>query len=187
MSLFKFRIWWSEDDTTFRDIEILSASTYFDFHEIIKKEFQLPADMQACIYLSDDLHKRGRALSSAVEKNLRDAPALSMKRTPLGALISDPHQKFIYTCEHPKGWIFFAELISLLPEPAHPEIYPRCTKTEGLSPSQVGVIPSKKDSVMELEERYDLNGQEEGYGDEGEEEQSEEGTEEESGFFSEEE
>jgi hypothetical protein len=33
----------------------------------------------------------------------------------------------------------------------------------------LGIIPIVKDSVMEIEERYDLNSDEEGYGDEGEE------------------
>lgn len=170
MSLIKFKVSWSEDDSTFRDIEILSGQSYFDLHTIIKKELQLPADMEASFYVSDDVWKRGRQISSTVEKNLRDAVALSMKKTPIGALIVDPHQKFVYECEHVKGWIFYLDLITLLPEPIKTEIYPRLVKSEGISPSQLGIVPLVKDAVMEVEERYDLNSDEEGYGDEGEDE-----------------
>jgi len=170
MSLIKFRVSWSEDDSTFRDIEILSGQMYYDLHMIIKKELLMPADMEASFYVSDDAWKQGRQISSVVEKNLRDAVALSMKKTPIGALIVDPHQKFLYECDHPKAWVFYLELITLLPEPASIEMYPRCIKTEGISPTQLGIVPLVKDSVMEVEERYDLGSDEEGFGDEGEDE-----------------
>ncbi len=172
MSLIKFRVCWSDDDTTLRDIEILSGQTYYDLHTIIKKELLMPADMEASFFVSNDFIRKGKEISSTVEKNLRDAVALSMKKTPIGALIVDPHQKFIYECDHIKGWIFNIELITLLPEPIDTDPYPRCIKTEGISPTQLGIIPLVKDSVMEIEERYDLNANEEGFGDEGEEESS---------------
>ena len=178
MSLIKFRVSWSEDDSILRDIEILSGQTYYDLHTLIKKELLMPADMEASFYVSHDLVKKGRQISSTVEKNLRDAVALSMKKTPIGALIVDPHQKFLYECEHPKAWLFYLDLITLLPEPSKTDMFPRCTKSEGVSPSQLGIIPLEKDSVMEIEERYDLNSDREGYGDEGEETDTSEDTEE---------
>jgi len=172
MSLIKFRVSWSEDDSTFRDMEILSGQTYYDLHLIIKKELLMPADMEASFYVSNDLWRKGRQISSIVEKNLRDAVALSMKRTAIGALIVDPHQKFVYECDHVKGWIFYIDMITLLPEPIQTDVFPRCIKSEGISPTQLGIVPTEKDSVMEIEERYDLNSDEEGYGDEGEEDAS---------------
>lgn len=174
MSLLKLRCCWSEDDTTFRDIEILSGQLYEALHTILKKEWGLPADMQASFFVSDDLWRRGKEISSTVEKNIRDAEALSMKKTPIGALIVDPHQKFLYVCDHPKAFVFYIELLTLLQEPVNTDIFPRCTKVEGLSPALIGVIPTTKDSVLEVEERYDLNSDEEGFGDEGEGESSEE-------------
>ena len=169
MSLIKFRVSWSEDDSTYRDIEILSGQSYDEFHQIIKKEWLMPSDMQASFYVSNDVWKKGQQISSIVEKNLRDAVALSTKRTPIAALIVDPHQKFLYECDHVKEWILHIDMITLLPEPAQVDLFPRCIKAEGISPTQLGIIPIVKDSVMEIEERYDLNSDEEGYGDEGEE------------------
>jgi hypothetical protein len=168
MSIIKFRVSWNQDDSTFRDIEILSGQTFDDLHQCIKRELLMPADMESIIYVSDENWNKGRQISSRVEKNLRDAIALSMKKTPIGALIVDPHQKFIYECEHPKAWLFYIDLITLMEETAVTHVYPRCIKGEGVSPSQFGILPIKKDSVVEIEERYDLANDEEGFGDEGE-------------------
>ncbi|HNF71041.1 MAG TPA: hypothetical protein PLP34_01440 [Chitinophagaceae bacterium] len=173
MSLIRLKASWKEDDGIFRDLEILSGQTYFDLHLCLKKEFQLPADMEASFFTCDHHWKREREISSTVEKNIRDAAALSMKKTPVGALISDPHQKLLYVCVHPKAWIFEMELITMEHEPMRIDLYPRCVRGEGISPALLGVIPTQKDSVVEIEERYDLNSNEDGYGEDGEESQSE--------------
>jgi hypothetical protein len=169
MSLIKFRISWEEDDASFRDMEILSAQSFYELHEGIKKHFQLPAEMEASIYVSDDRWIRGREISSTVEKNLRDAPALSMKKTAVGALMLNPDQKFVYQCVHAKSWVFLLDTLTLLPDPSILREYPICVKSEGISPSQLGLIPTEKDSVVEIEERYDLASRD-GFGDEGDDE-----------------
>ncbi len=178
MSLIKFRTSWRDDDTIYRDIEILSGSTYFELHTTIKQAWQFPADMEASMYVSNNQWKKERQIDSTVEKNLRDAAALSMKKTPIGALVVDPHQKFLYECVHPKAWVLLIELLTLDEEPMRIDLYPRCSRTEGISPTQLGVVPTQKDSVMEIEERYDLHKDEEGFGDEGEEGESDSDTEE---------
>jgi len=169
MSLIKFRISWEEDDASFRDMEILSAQSVYELHEGIKKHFQLPADMEASIYVSDDRWIRGREISSTVEKNLRDAPALSMKKTAVGALMLNPDQKFVYQCVHAKAWVFLLDTLTLLPDPGVLREYPICVKSEGISPSQLVLIQTEKDRVVEIEERYDLASRD-GFGDEGEDE-----------------
>lgn len=172
MSLLKFKVYWDEDSDIFRDIEILSAQTFYEFHQCIKKNFQLPETMEASFYLSDERYSKGKEISSIVEKNLRDAPALSMKKTPLGALMNDPHQKFVYVCSHDKNWHFFLDVITFKED--HPDVYlfPRCVRSEGLSPAQFGLGLNTKAGVMEVEEKYDLASRD-GFGDEGEEEATE--------------
>lgn len=140
----------------------------------------MPADMEAVMYVSDDRWNRGKAISSLVEKNLRDAPALSMKKTPIGALINDPHQKFVYVCGHAKGWVFLVEVTSLSPIPTLQRDYPICVLSEGISPSQFGIMKAEKDAVMDVLELYDLDNKE-GFGDEGEEDDTLDAGEEETG------
>lgn len=168
MSLLRFKVSWEEDDTVLRTIEMLSTQTFFDLHTCLRTALQLPGDMEAMIYAANDRWDRGMAISSTVEKNLRDAPALSMKKTPVAALVNDPHQKFVYVCQHPKGWVFLIELLTLAPVPTMQRDYPVCIHTEGISPSQFGNTKTGKDAVMEIMEKYDLESRE-GFGDEGEE------------------
>lgn len=169
MSLIKFNISWEEDNATFRDIEVLTAQSFYDLHVCIKQAFQFPENMEASFFMTDDRWQKEREISSVVEKNLRDAPALSMKKTPIGALMQDPHQKFVYVCNHPKAWVLLLEVISLLEDGKPTIVYPRITKNEGLSPSQIGLHHKEKDVVVETLELYDLQDRD-GFGDEGEDE-----------------
>ena len=153
MSLLKFLIYWEEDSAICRQVEILSNQTFFDLHVCIKTAFQLPETMEASLYVSNNHWLLEKEISSIVEKNLRDAPALSMKRTPIGALINDPHQRFVYVSNHLKKWTFHLEIITLFSMPEETDMYPRCVMSEGLSPSQIGVQALEKDSVLEIEER----------------------------------
>ncbi len=171
MSLIKFKVSWEEDDATFRNIEIVSSQSFYDFHNCIKFSLQFPEKMEAFFYMIDGRKKVEKTLSSVVEKNLRDAPALSMKKTPVGALITDPEQKFIYECVHPKAWTFLVEIISISPFNSSLINYPKCIKSEGISPVNFGITSSEKDSVVEIVEKYDLDNAE-GFGDEGEDESS---------------
>lgn len=168
MSLLKFKVSWEEDDATYRNIEIVSGQSFYEFHTCIKFSLQFPEKMEGMFYLIDEKKVRGKAISSEVEKNLRDAPALSMKKTPVGALITDPDQKFIYECVHPKAWTFLVEIISISPFNSNLINYPKCIKSEGISPVNFGISPTEKDGIVEIIEKYDLNG-DEGFGEEGEE------------------
>ncbi|QLH47065.1 MAG: hypothetical protein HWD58_16425 [Bacteroidota bacterium] len=123
--------------------------------------------MEASIFTSDDRWVRGRELSSTIEK-LAGCPGAQHEKTPVGALMLNPDQRFIYQSMHAKNWVFLIETLALLPEPVVLREYPLLVKSEGIAPSLLGVIPTEKDSVMEIEERYDL-GSRDGFGDEGEE------------------
>lgn len=171
MSVIKFRISWEEDTAVQRDFEITSSHTFYELHTFIKQIFEIPLITESLIYVCNETWKHEVELSSVVEKNLRDAPSLSMKRTSIGALIKAPHQKFKYISLHEKRWAFILEIITLLPDVATKKTYPNCTRTEGISPSQIGINLTKKDSIMEIEEKYDLNSRD-GYGDEGDDETS---------------
>lgn len=164
MSLLKFKVSWEEDDSTYRNIELNSSQSFYDFHTCIKQSFEFPATIEAFFYISDSKRNKGKAISSIVEKNLRDAPSLSMKKTPVGALVNDPEQSFIYECVHPKKWSFYIEIITIKAGDGDIKKYPYCTKSEGISPAQLG-NPNEKDSVMDLLGSFKLPKEEEIYED----------------------
>lgn len=157
MPLLKFNLRWDDDINVERDIEILHSQTFHDFHEIIKKSFVFPPAMEAILYASDDTWRKGKAVSSMVEKNLRGAEALSMKKTPIGALLAEQNQKFVYKCEHKKMWGLHIELIRMLPDPIDVAGLPRCIREEGVSPATFGTQGKEKDAVAEIEEKFDLD------------------------------
>jgi hypothetical protein len=157
MPLLKFNLRWDDDINVERDIEILHSQTFHDFHEIIKKSFVFPPTMDAVLYTSDETWRMNQAVSSLVEKNIRGAEALAMKKTPIGALLSEQNQKFVYKTEHKKKWGLQIELISMSADPAEISGLPRCIREEGVSPATFGTQDKEKDGVAEIEEKFDLD------------------------------
>ena len=174
MPLFRFRVAWEEDDLVYRDVEITSGQTFKDLHDVILKAYEFDGKHSANFFESNDRWQRvGRTFSSEVMSNKKDAPALSMVKTPVNALISVPDQKFIYEYDPAKKWTFLIELIGLEKDENAKHSYPRVARKEGIAPSQYGAKGAKGEAIalMELVEAYDLGAEEmaEGFGSEGEE------------------
>ena len=169
MTILRFRVFWEEDDQTYRDIEIQGSQTFMDFHSVILKAFEFDGKHPASFYESNDKWAYGRELSSVVLVNKKDAPALSMMKTPVSALVSNPDQKFIYVYDPVKKWTFMAELIGVSKEEVYRRVYPFVLRKEGIAPAQYGIKGVNPDKIMEIEEKYDLGAEEmaEGFGNEG--------------------
>jgi hypothetical protein len=170
MTILRFRVFWEDDDQTYRDIEIQGSQTFMDFHKGIVKAFEFDGKHAASFYESDEKWHYGRELNSEVLVNKKDAPALSMIKTPVSALISMPDQKFVYVYDPAKKWTFMVELIGVSKEETYRRVYPFVLRKEGIAPAQYGIKGVAVDKIMEIEEKYDLGAEEmaEGFGDEGE-------------------
>jgi hypothetical protein len=171
MALLRFRVYWEEDDQVYRDIEIQAGQSFFELHQAIVKAYEFDGKHAASFFESNDRWQRGREISSEVLANKKDAPALSMMKTPVSALVTTPDQKFVYEYDPAKNWLFHAELIGVSREENPRVSYPHCVRKEGLGPAQYGVKGVAPDKLMEIEEKYDLGADEmaEGFGSEGEE------------------
>jgi hypothetical protein len=176
MPLLRFRVYWEDDDQIYRDIEIRSNQTFLDFHKAIIQAYEFDGKHSASFFESNDRWQRGRELDSEVLVNKKDAPALSMVRTPVSALVAKPDQKFIYVYDPVKHWTFLVELIGVTKDEDIKKTYPYVVRKEGIGPAQYGVKGVSPDKLMEVEEKYDLGADEmaEGFGSEGEEGSSEE-------------
>jgi hypothetical protein len=170
MTVLRFRVYWEDDDQTYRDIELLGSHTFMDFHKAIMHAFEFDGKHPASFYESDDKWKYGREISSEVLVNKKDAPALSMVKTPVTALLALPDQKFMYVYDPKKKWTFMVELIGVSKEETYKRVYPFLLRKEGIAPAQYGIKGVNPDKIMEIEEKYDLGAEEmaEGFGDEGE-------------------
>lgn len=179
MPLLKFRVYWEEDDLIYRDIEIVSSQTFFDLHTAIIKAYDFDGKHAALFFESNDKWERFRIFSSEVTANKKDAPALSMSKTPVSALVAVPDQKFIYEYDPAKKWTFLVELIGISNDINERKTYPLCSRKEGMAPSQYK-IGGGTGLLMEVEEKYDLGADEmaEGFGSEGNEDEGSEEAEE---------
>jgi hypothetical protein len=176
MAILKFRIYWEDDDSIYRDVLIRHTQTFLDLHLAILKCFEFDKKHQATFFKSNDNWKRGREISlEKYDKEYKVEPLL-MDVSVIGSEIQNPNQKFIYVYDFHKLWTFLVELININKSESPKIIYPFCGRSEGIAPSQYGTKGLIKEKENEVGEEYDLNSSalSEGYGVEGEEEESDE-------------
>lgn len=169
MAILKFRIYFEEDDSVYRDVAVRHTQSFVELHNIILKAYEFDNKHAATFFRSNDHWQRGREISLAhYDKPYKVAPLL-MAETTIGSEIRDPNQKFIYVYDFNKNWSFLVELINVSKEENPKLSYPSVIKSEGIAPSQYGTKGLVGDKLAEMEEKYDLSAGAEGFGEEGDE------------------
>ena len=189
MAILKFRIYWEEDDSVYRDIAIKHTQTFFELHNAILKCFEFDSKHKATFFRSNDKWQRGKEITLEKYEKKYLAEPLIMADTKIGSEIRDPNQKFIYHYDFNKNWTFLVELINVNKDETSKNDFPHCVRNEGVGPSQYGTKGLINEKLSEVEEKYDLNAEAmiSGYGEEGEEVESSEDAEEETQGIGEEE
>lgn len=168
MAILKFRIYYEEDESIYRDVAIRHTQTFKELHESILKGYEFDSKHKATFFRSNDHWQRGREISlEKYDKEYRVAPLL-MQDTLIGSEIKDPNQKFIYLYDFNKNWTFLVELINVSKE-ENPRIsYPSTVRTEGIAPSQYGTKGLLGEKFADVEEKYDLSQVGDGFGEKSE-------------------
>lgn len=169
MAILKFRAYYEEDDSVYRDIAIRHTQTFADLHAAILKSFEFDSKHQATFFRSNDNWQRGREISMDKYDKEYKAEPLLMSETAIGSEIHDPSQKFIFVYDFNRNWTFLVELINVSKEENSKLDYPVTIRTSGIAPSQYGTKSILGDRFVDMEEKYDLGADEEGFGEEGEE------------------
>jgi hypothetical protein len=173
MAILKFRVYFEEDDSIYRDIAIRHKQFFLDLHQAILKAYEFDSKHAATFYRSNDNWQRGKEISLEKYDKSYVVEPLLMESTTIGSEIFDPNQKFIYQYDFNRNWTFLVELINVSKE-ENPKIeYPAVVRTEGIAPSQYGTKGLVGDKLAEMEEKYDLQTGAEGFGTEGEGEDEE--------------
>ena len=174
MAILRFRIYWEDDESTYRDVAIKHTQTFSDLHLAILKSFEFDSKHKATFYRSNDNWQRGREISLEKYDKEYKAEPLIMSEISIGSEIRDPNQKFIYEYDFNKNWHFMVELITVDKEENAKMNYPACVRTEGIAPSQYGTKGLVDSRLAEMEEKYDLQPEamKDGFGEEGEESDS---------------
>lgn len=156
MAILKFRIYFEEDESVYRDIVIRHTQSFFDLHEVILKAYEFDNKHKATFYRSNDHWQRGREISLEKYDQEYKAPPLIMSETTIGSEIRNPNQRFTYLYDFNKNWNFLLELINVSKE-ENPKIsYPSMARTEGIAPSQYGTKGLLGEKFADIEEKYDL-------------------------------
>jgi hypothetical protein len=172
MAILKFRVYFEEDDSIYRDIAIRHKQYFLDLHQAILKAYEFDSKHAATFYRSNDNWQRGKEISLEKYDKSYVVEPLLMESTTIGTEIFDPNQKFIYQYDFNRNWTFLVELINVSKE-ENPKIeYPAVVRTEGIAPSQYGTKGLVGDKLAEMEEKYYLQAGTEGFGTEGEGEES---------------
>src|SRR6478672_5373376 len=167
MAILKFRVYFEEDDSVYRDIAIRHKQSFLNLHEAILKAFEFDAKHQATFYRSNDQWQRGREITLAKYDKHYKAEPLVMAETNIGSEIRDTNQKFIYQYDFLKNWTFLVELINVSKEENIRISYPSVSRVEGIGPQQYGTRSLLGDKFADIEEKYDLSKGAEGFGEEG--------------------
>ena len=181
MAILKFRVYWEDDDSIYRDVVIKHTQSFLELHETILKCFEFDNKHHATFYRSNDNWQRGKEITLEKYDKVYKAEPLIMSESSVGSEIHDPNQKFIYLYDFHKNWTFKLELINVNKEESHKLTYPSCIRSEGMVPSQYGTKGLVNEKLAEIEEKYDLNSVilADGYGEEGVEAEETDGEEEE--------
>ncbi len=156
MAVLKFRVYFAEDDSVYRDVVIRHTQTFHDLHSALLKSFDFDNKHTATFYRSNDHWERGREISLEKYDKEYKAPPLMMMETPIGTEMKDPNQKFVYVYDFEKNWTFHVELINVNKEENPKMMYPSTTRKEGIGPQQYGTKSLLGDRFVDVEEKYDL-------------------------------
>ena len=167
MAVLKFRAYFEEDDSIYRDVAVKHTQSFQDLHQVILKSYEFDSKHQATFYRSNDHWQRGREITLEKYPKAYQKDPLLMSETPIGSEIKDPNQKFIYVYDFTRNWTFLVELINVSKEENTKLEYPAVIKAEGIAPSQYGTKGLTGDKLAEMEEKYDLKTGAEGFSTEG--------------------
>lgn len=172
MAILKFRVYFEQDDSIYRDVVIRHTQNFLQLHHAILKAYEFDNKHQATFYRSNDHWQRGKEITLAKYDKKYKVEPLLMDAATVGSQIIDPNQKFVYEYDFAKNWVFLLELINVSKEENPRLEYPATVRTEGIAPSQYGTKGLVSDKLAEMEEKYDLVTGAEGFGEEGEGEES---------------
>ena len=156
MAILRFRIYWEDDDSVYRDIAIRHTQNFSDLHSCILKSYEFDSKHKATFYRSNDNWQRGREISLEKYDKRYQVEPLIMAETVISSEIKNPNQKFVYEYDFNKIWHFLVELITVDKEENKKLTYPVCVRTEGIAPSQYGTKGLVDSRLAEMEEKYDL-------------------------------
>jgi len=137
--VYRFKIWFENQEDIIRWIDAKPSTTFFDFHNAIQDAIGFDKKELASFYVSDAKWKRLFEIMledmSDIEGSEDEIPVILMQNAKLREYVNDPHQRFIYVSDYLANWTLNIELLSIAD--SDPKLtYPNLFKSEGKAPRQ---------------------------------------------------
>lgn len=174
--IYRFKVWFEEEEDINRVIDITPSATFLEFHNVVLDSIGFKKDMPSSFFCSDDNWRKGKEIS------FNENGKLKMSDAKLKDFVNDPHQKFIYITDFNEQWTLNIELQSIQND-VKGISYPFVFRSVGKAPKQnEGVGRFKIVDETEFDEianklvskhapMVDEDFDEEGFGQEGEDEE----------------
>jgi len=153
MLVYRFKVTVEEHEDFLREICILPAQKFIDFHSIIMEAAELLPCERASFFMTDKRYKRTTEISlQPAEKKIRKYdPELDemvsisvrsklMKDSRIKDFIEDPHQRMIYDYSGKENFTFHIELLKIM-QSDQEGLYPKCIRW-------VGELPKKPETLI---------------------------------------
>ncbi len=102
MAVYRFKVYFEDDENIIREIEIKSTQTFEDFHKTIQSSIGFDGAHPTSFFVATDTWRKGKEIILLHKSHSAGIKGTWMHETKLAAYIEDPHQKFIYEFD-PEG------------------------------------------------------------------------------------
>lgn len=128
--IYRFKVWFEEDEDINRVIDIQPTATFLDLHNIVLDSIGFNKKEASSFYVSDDNWRKGKEVTLIENGN-----KLLMEKVKINELVNDPHQKFLYITDFKEQWTLHIELQSIQNDVKGIK-YPLISKSTGKAPKQ---------------------------------------------------
>lgn len=129
--IYRFKVWFEEDEDIYREIDILPTATFLDLHNIMMDSIAFNKNEASSFYASDDNWRKGKEVTLIGNSGQK----LLMEKTKINEMVDDPHQKFLYITDFKEQWTLHVELKSIQNDVKGIK-YPLISKSVGKAPKQ---------------------------------------------------
>jgi len=128
--IYRFKVWFEEDEDINRVIDIQPTASFLDLHNIMLDSIGFNKKEASSFYVSDDNWRKGKEVTL-----MENGSKLLMYKIKINELVNDPHQKFLYITDFKEQWALHIELQSIQNDVKGIK-YPLISKSTGKAPKQ---------------------------------------------------
>lgn len=136
--IYRLRLIGTGKDTFYRDFEIKSTQTFYDFHLTIQDELKFDKNQMASFFLSNDKWEKGLEVNIFDMAEDAHTPVIIMDNTQLCELLSKKNKRLLYVFDFFSNREFYIELIDTYPSENN-KAYPCCISGKGSPPKQISL------------------------------------------------